>query len=100
MKPESTNFPRCYILDEEFKVKLAVRSSAVDPLNRLYTPECPIDALPGPVEQVVRRLTADWRNTRAAQDASAMLESLIISVTPLHGSGGRHIGVFVRDSAA
>ncbi|MFN2528344.1 MAG: hypothetical protein ABR584_06460 [Candidatus Baltobacteraceae bacterium] len=100
MKPQSSPAPRCYILDEEFKVKLAVRSSADDPLNSLYTSDCPADALPRPVEQIVRQLTADWKDIRGAKPASAALESLIISVTPLHGAGGRHIGVFVREMAA
>ena len=100
MKTQSAPDPRCYILDEEFNVKLAVRSAADDPLNHLYTHESAINALPAPVEQIVRRLTADWRDAREAKDASATLESLVISVTPLHGSGGRHTGVFVREAAA
>lgn len=91
--------PRCYILDEDFKVKLAVRSSSDDPLNHLYTPESPIDALPRKVEAVVRVLTADWSYLCEAKHASAVVDSLVISVTPLHGPVGRHIGVFVRDVA-
>lgn len=90
--------PRCYILDEEFKVKLAVRSSHDDPLNNLYTHDSPIDALPFEVEKIVRTLTAEW--TSGAKLASATIGSLEISVTPLHGSVGRHIGVFVRGAVA
>ena len=91
--------PRCYILDEQFKVKLAVRSSSNDPLNEFYAHDSPVDALPRKIEAVVRVLTADWPHEAEAKHASATLDSLVISVTPLHGSAGRHIGVFVRNVA-
>ncbi|MDP9016750.1 MAG: hypothetical protein M3N19_00325 [Candidatus Eremiobacteraeota bacterium] len=91
--------PRCYILDEDFRVKLAVRSAADDPLNALYEPDAPIDALPGKIEQIVRQLTAGWVLMGDAKHASAKVDAFTVSVTPLHGSAGRHIGVFVRCAA-
>lgn len=97
--PNSQAAPRCYILDEDFKVKLAVRSSAADPLNGLYTPNCPIDALPSKIESVVRCLTAGWIGMQAADYASAVVDKLVVSVTPLHGPAGRHIGVFVESAS-
>lgn len=95
----SSQVPRCYVLDEDFRVKLAVRSSGDDPLNSFYTPECPIDALPRKIEEIVRNLTANWGSPHCAKNACEMIEGLVISVTPLHGAAGRHIGVFVRDAA-
>lgn len=89
--------PRCYILDEDFKIKLAMRARPEDPLNSFYTAESAPDALPEKIEKVVRRLTAGW--THASEDAAAIIDSLKISVTPLHGPAGRHIGVFVRQAA-
>ena len=91
--------PRCYVLDEDFKVKLAARASASDPLNALYTSESAIDALPPPVEDAVRELTAGWLGAGAADCASGRVGSMIISVVPLHGPAGLHIGVFVEAAA-
>lgn len=93
---ETGDEPRCYILDEEYRVKLAMRARPEDPLNSFYTSDCAPDALPRRIEAVVRRLTAGW-NT-AAEDAAAVVGSINVSVTPLYGPAGRHIGVFVRQS--
>lgn len=94
---ETSSDPRCYILDEEYRVKLAMRARPEDPLNAFYTSETAPDALPERIDQVVRRLTAGW--SHVAEDAAAVIDSLKISVTPLHGPAGRHIGVFVRQAA-
>lgn len=88
--------PSCYILDEQYRVKLAMRARPEDPLNSFYTSDSAPDALPSRIEAVVRRLTAGW-NT-AAEDAAAVVDSVKVSVTPLHGPAGRHIGVFVRQA--
>ncbi|GAC1392914.1 MAG: hypothetical protein NVSMB31_11600 [Vulcanimicrobiaceae bacterium] len=93
----SPSQPRCYILDEEYKVKLAMRGRPEDPLNGFYTSNCAPDSLPDSIEAVVRRLTAGWN--QVAEDAAAVVGVLSISVTPLHGPAGRHIGVFVRSTA-
>lgn len=90
--------PRCYILDEEYRVKLAMRARPEDPLNAMYTSESRADALPEKIEGAVRRLTAGWH--QAAEDAATVVDALKISVTPLHGPQGRHIGVFVRKAAS
>lgn len=87
---------RCYILDEEYKVKFAMRPRPEDPLNAFYTSDSAHDALPEKIETVVRRLTSGWG--QAADDGAAIVGSLKISVTPLHGPEGRHIGVFVRQA--
>lgn len=88
--------PQCYILDEEYKVKLAMRTRPEDPLNSFYTADSAPDALPSRIEAVVRRLTSGWSSR--AEDAAAIVDSLRVSVTPLHGPAGRHIGVFVRQA--
>ena len=90
----SPDEPRCYILDEEYRVKLAMRARPEDPINAMYTSDSRSDALPEKIESAVRRLTAGWH--QVAEEAATIVDSLKISVTPLHGPEGRHIGVFVR----
>lgn len=94
---ENPSEPRCYILDEEYRVKLAMRARPEDPLNSFYTSDSQPDALPEKIERVVRGLTSGWNHS--AEDGTATVDQLRISVTPLQGPAGRHIGVFVRHAS-
>ena len=91
--------PHCYILDENFRVKLARPGTAGDPLNRFYTTDSAIDALPAPIETVVRDLTAHWGDTHVDECVSAIIDEICVSVTPLHGPQGRHLGVFIEQTS-
>ena len=88
--------PYCFILDDEYRVVMAGPSGGDDPLAALYEKESGIDTLPGPVDRVVRALTAAWRVTRRASNASAAVNDLQVTVAPLHGTDGRRIAVFVQ----
>ena len=98
MKAQS-NSACCYILDERFRVTLARPTGGTDPLAPFYTADSPIDALPNQFEAAVRRLTAGWFARSAIVWASALVEDLCVSVVPLHGPAGLHIGVFVEKAA-
>lgn len=91
--------PHWFILDETFRVKLARPGAGNDPLNRFYTPECRIDALPNRIETAVRELTAHWGEAHIEPCATTTVDELVISVAPLHGPQGRHIGVFVEQAS-
>ncbi|MDP9110391.1 MAG: hypothetical protein M3M96_01990 [Candidatus Eremiobacteraeota bacterium] len=88
--------PYCFILDDAYHVIMAGPSSGADPLAELYQAESGIDTLPGPVDRVVRALTATWRVTRTVNNASAAVNNLQVTVAPLHGTDGRRIAVFVQ----
>ena len=88
--------PYCFILDDAYRVMLAGPSTAEDPLAHLYAAEAQADALPGPVDRVVRALTATWRMPRTALQATAAINNLHVTVAPLHGFEGRRIAVFVQ----
>ena len=92
--------PRCYILDETYRLVLACSSSPNDPLNHLYGADSRPDALPSDVERTVRGLTVGWNGAGQAQEAAATLGDMRITVAPLHGEAGRHIAVFVERTAA
>lgn len=88
--------PYCFILDDAYHVIMAGPSGGDDPLASFYGAESGIDTLPGPVDRVVRALTATWRITRLVKNASAAFNDLQVTVAPLHGSDGRRIAVFVQ----
>jgi hypothetical protein len=97
---ETPPAPRCYILDESYRLVLACRPSPNDPLNHLYGADSRPDALPVDVESTVRGLTKRWERLEEASEASAMLDGVRITVAPLQGEVGRHIAVFVEGEAA
>lgn len=88
--------PYCFILDDAYHVIMAGPSTGADPLSSLYEADSRIDALPGPIDRVVRALTASWRMTRPAQAAMALVNDLQVTIAPLHGFEGRRIAVFIR----
>jgi hypothetical protein len=88
--------PYCFILDETYKVVMAGPSGGEDPLSQMYGADAKPDVLPGPIDRVVRALTAAWRSTAPASSASAALSDLQVTVAPLHGFEGRRIAVFVE----
>ena len=88
--------PYCFILDDAYRVIMAGPSSGEDPLTSLYDASSGVDVLPGPIDRVVRALTAAWRNPRTANPATAAVSDLQITVSPLHGYEGRRIAVFVQ----
>jgi hypothetical protein len=92
--------PRCYILDEGYRLVLACKPSPVDPLNRLYGAEASADVLPVNVECVVRTLTGAWARLEAPQEASDVIDGVKVTVAPLQGAAGRHIAVFVEPEYA
>ena len=89
----------CYILDEQFRVTLARPVAGADRLAPFYSAHSAIDALPAQFELAVRTLTEDWFSRRSVASESAIIDDLRISVVPLHGPAGLHIGVFVEDAA-
>ncbi len=91
--------PYCFILDEAYRVIMAGPSTGEDPLAQMYDATSGVDALPGPIDRVVRALTAAWRNPRTASPATAAVSDLQVTVAPLHGYDGRRIAVFVQRSA-
>ena len=98
--PAGSAVPYCFILDDAYNVVMAGPSNGEDPLATLYQADSEIDALPGPIDRVVRALTAAWRSSRPANTASAAVNELQVTVAPLHGYDGRHIAVFVQRSDA
>ncbi|MDE2481008.1 MAG: hypothetical protein KGN02_02315 [bacterium] len=91
-----TGVPYCFILDEAYHVVMAGPSGGSDPLAPLYHADSQADVLPGPIDRVVRALTATWRSSRAASSATAAVSDLQVTVAPLHGNDGRRIAVFVQ----
>jgi hypothetical protein len=89
----------CYVLDESFRVTLARPAAGSDPLAPFYTADSKIDALPDPVESAVRTLTDGWFGRRLPAWGCATVADLRVSVVPLHGPAGLHIGVFVENAA-
>jgi hypothetical protein len=97
---EAHPIPYCFILDDAYRVVMAGPSGGEDPLAPLYAADSRIDELPGPIDRVVRALTATWRTSRAPANMSAVVSQLHVTVAPLHGYDGRRIAVFVsRDEA-
>jgi len=92
--------PYCFILDDAYHVVMAGPSTGSDPLASLYEADSQTDALPGPIDRVVRALTASWRSARPATAAKASVNELQVTVAPLHGFDGRRIAVFVQRSDA
>ena len=88
--------PYCFILDDAYHVVMAGPSTGSDPLASLYEADSQTDALPGPIDRVVRALTASWRMSRPAQAASAAINDLQVTIAPLHGFDGRRIAVFIQ----
>jgi hypothetical protein len=95
-KPEAPPVPYCFILDDTYHVLMAGPSGGDDPLAALYAADSRIDELPGPIDRVVRALTATWRTSRAPVNATAVVSHLHVTVAPLHGYDGRRIAVFVN----
>ncbi|HTX57728.1 MAG TPA: hypothetical protein VMD47_11575 [Candidatus Acidoferrales bacterium] len=93
--PESP-IPYCFILDDTYRVVMAGPSGGEDPLAPLYAADSRIDELPGPIDRVVRALTATWRTSRAPSNVSAIVSNLQVTAAPLHGYDGRRIAVFIR----
>lgn len=91
-----SSVPYCFILDDSYHVIMAGPSGGEDPLASFYEAESEIDLLPGPVDRVVRALTATWRITRTVVNASAAVNNLQVTVAPLHGSDGRRMAVFIQ----
>ncbi len=88
--------PYCFILDDAYRVVMAGPSGGTDPFAALYQADSQADALPGPIDRVVRALTATWRSTIAVKSATASVSELQVTVAPLHGENGRRIAVFVQ----
>lgn len=88
--------PYCFILDDAYRVVMAGPSGGEDPLASLYAADSAIDQLPGPIDRVVRALTATWRMSRPISNVTAMVQNLSVTVAPLHGLDGRRIAVFVQ----
>jgi hypothetical protein len=92
----SEDVPYCFILDDAYRVVMAGPSGGDDPLAPLYRADSEIDELPGPIDRVVRALTATWRTSRPMASVSAVVSNLRVTVAPLHGHDGRRIAVFVQ----
>jgi hypothetical protein len=88
--------PYCFILDDAYRVVMAGPSGGADPLAPLYAADSEVDELPGPIDRVVRALTATWRTSRPIASVTAMVQHLRVTVAPLHGYDGRRIAVFVQ----
>ena len=88
--------PYCFILDDAYHVVMAGPTTGQDPLADFYEADSQIDVLPGPIDRVVRALTASWRSSRPANAATASVHDLQVIVAPLHGFDGRRIAVFVH----
>ncbi|MHB8147619.1 MAG: hypothetical protein ACYDGM_10230 [Vulcanimicrobiaceae bacterium] len=88
--------PYCFILDDTYHVVMAGPSTVGDPLADLYAMDSQPDVLPGPIDRVVRALTATWRSMEPLKSVSANVSDLNITVAPLHGHAGRRIAVFVQ----
>jgi hypothetical protein len=98
--PDGQPIPYCFILDDSYRVVMAGPSGGEDPLAPLYGADSRIDELPGPIDRVVRALTATWRTSRAPANMSAVVSHLHVTVAPLHGYDGRRIAVFVNRNDA
>jgi hypothetical protein len=96
VQPETSPIPYCFILDDAYRVLMAGPSGGEDPLSALYAADSRIDELPGPIDRVVRALTATWRTSRAPSNVTAVVSHLHVTVAPLHGYDGRRIAVFVN----
>lgn len=88
--------PYCFILDDAYQVVMAGPSGGEDPLAFMYAADSAVDQLPGPLDRVVRALTATWRVSRPMASVTAMVQNLRVTVAPLHGHEGRRIAVFVQ----
>jgi hypothetical protein len=88
--------PYCFILDDAYHVVMAGPSTGLDPLASLYEVDAGADVLPGPIDRVVRALTAAWRSSRPASTATASVNDLQVTIAPLHGFDGRRIAVFIQ----
>jgi len=93
-----SSVPYCFILDDSYHVVMAGPSTVGDPLASLYGMDSQPDILPGPIDRVVRALTATWRTMQPTRSASACVSDLNVTVAPLHGHTGRRIAVFVQRS--
>jgi hypothetical protein len=91
--------PRCYVLNETYRLVLASAPSPDDPIYPLYDADSSPDALPAEIERAVRTLTGRWERTSQPVEGSAQIRGLRITVVPLHGAGGRHIAVFIEADA-
>jgi len=91
-----TSVPYCFILDDTYRVMMAGPAATGDPLASLYEVDAELDVLPGPIDRVVRALTATWRSNSSAKQASACVSDLDVIVAPLHGTDGRRIAVFIQ----
>ena len=93
----STPKPRCYVLDEAYRLVLAPPVLPDDPLNRLYAANSRPDVLPHEVETVVRALTRGWERDGTPSETSATVRGIRVTVAPLHGPVGPHYAVFIDD---
>ena len=100
LEPVPDAVPYCFILDDTYRVTMAGPSGGEDPLAPLYAADSEIDELPGPIDRVVRALTATWRTARPTSSVTAMVNHFKVTVAPLHGQDGRRIAVFVQRAAA
>ena len=75
----SNPVPYCFILDDAYRVVMAGPSGGEDPLASLYGADSRIDELPGPIDRVVRALTATWRTSRLRQPRRGVAEHLKIA---------------------
>ena len=91
--------PRCYVLDETFRLVLASAPSPDDPIYPLYDADSSPDRLPAEIERTVRTLTGRWERSSQPVEGSAVVRGLCVTVVPLHGAGGRHIAVFIETEA-
>ncbi|MBV8197463.1 MAG: hypothetical protein JO263_04970 [Candidatus Eremiobacteraeota bacterium] len=87
--------PRCYILDDRYRLILACRPSPDDPLNRFYHVDTPADTLPAEIENAVRSMTSAWERYGDPAVGATIVCGMRITVAPLHGSAGPHVAVFV-----
>lgn len=85
----------CFILDDAYRVVMAGPSGGQDPLATMYDADSQVDELPGPIDRVVRALTATWRTRRPQANVSATVSNIQVTVSPLQGNDGRRIAVFV-----
>jgi hypothetical protein len=91
--------PRCYVLDETYRLVLASAPSPDDPLYPFYDADSKPDALPAEIERTVRTLTGRWERMSQPVEGSTQIRGLRVTVVPLHGAGGRHIAVFIEADA-
>lgn len=90
---ESPAVPRCYVLDEGYRLALACPASPDDPLNQFAWASS--DVLPPEIERIVRVLTERWPHESDPLAVCARIKGVRITVVPLQGPAGRHMGVFV-----